>query len=110
MRRYQVFGRGDLGQLSRVVSPQLVDHDPAVPNQTGLAGLRRLTTTLHQGFSNIPHTLELVEPLSRSRVLVRWTMTAMHTGTFFGVRPTGRNVTLHGHDILAVKDGRITEQ
>lgn len=42
-------------------------------------------------------------------VTLRWTITGTHTGTFFGVAPTGRSIQVSGMDILRVADGKLVE-
>jgi len=42
-------------------------------------------------------------------VVVRWTATATHTGTGFGVEPTGRAVTFRGITWLRIADGKLLE-
>ncbi|HKE98934.1 MAG TPA: ester cyclase [Actinomycetes bacterium] len=44
------------------------------------------------------------------RVALQWTITATHTGDFFGIAPTGRTVQFSGMDVLRVKDGKFTDQ
>jgi predicted SnoaL-like aldol condensation-catalyzing enzyme len=49
--------------------------------------------------------------LSRcDRVALQWTITATHTGDFFGIAPTGRTIQFSGMDVLRVKDGKFTDQ
>jgi predicted ester cyclase len=42
-------------------------------------------------------------------VSLRWTITGTHTGTFFGVAPTGRTIQVSGMDMLRVADGKFVE-
>jgi predicted ester cyclase len=42
-------------------------------------------------------------------VTIRWTITGTHTGPFFGVAPTGREIQVSGMDILRVADDKIVE-
>jgi predicted ester cyclase len=49
--------------------------------------------------------------LSRcDRVALQWTITATHSGDFFGIAPTGRTIQFSGMDVLRVNDGKFTEQ
>ena len=41
------------------------------------------------------------------KVVNRWTGTATHTGNFFGIPPTGKQVTVEGITIHQIADGRI---
>jgi predicted ester cyclase len=42
-------------------------------------------------------------------VLVQWTITGHHTGTFLGVAPTGKAITVSGMDVLRVADNLFVE-
>lgn len=43
------------------------------------------------------------------RVVARWTATATHDGSFAGIEPTRRRVTMIGMTMFRVVDGRISE-
>jgi len=40
------------------------------------------------------------------RVVVRWSQVGTHSGNFMGIPPTGKEFTIAGIDIHAVRDGR----
>jgi predicted ester cyclase len=42
-------------------------------------------------------------------VTIRWTITGTHTGTFFGIAPTGSTIQVSGMDILRVASGKLVE-
>ena len=42
-------------------------------------------------------------------VSIQWTITGTHSGTFFGVAPTGKPITVSGMDVLRVADGLFVE-
>ena len=42
-------------------------------------------------------------------VMIRWTITGTHTGTFFGVAPTGKSITVSGMDNLRVENHLFAE-
>jgi predicted SnoaL-like aldol condensation-catalyzing enzyme len=44
------------------------------------------------------------------RVSIQWTITATHTGDFFGIAPTQRKIHISGMDVLRVEDGKFVEQ
>jgi predicted ester cyclase len=44
------------------------------------------------------------------RVSIQWTITATHTGDFFGIPPTNRKIQISGMDVLRVQDGKFAEQ
>jgi predicted ester cyclase len=42
-------------------------------------------------------------------VVIRWTITGTHTGTFLGVAPTGKSIQVSGEDMLRVADDKFVE-
>jgi predicted ester cyclase len=44
------------------------------------------------------------------RASIQWTITATHTGDFFGIAPTNRKIQISGMDVLRVQDGKFVEQ
>jgi predicted ester cyclase len=44
------------------------------------------------------------------RVSIQWTITATHTGDFFGIAPTSKKIQISGMDVLRVQDGKFVEQ
>jgi len=44
------------------------------------------------------------------KVVLRWTWGGTHTGEFWGVPPTGMQVTVTGISILRIEGGKIVEE
>jgi predicted ester cyclase len=106
---YQCFDSGKITDLNFVVDEQLVDYDAPVKEKS-FAELQGLITTLHDGFSNVAHELEQIHIVGKDKVVVRWKMTAKHTGTFFGIPASGKTIEFNGHDIFTIKNEKIIEQ
>lgn len=106
---YQIWDSGESNQLFDIASKDLIDHDASNPNVSGLEGIIGLIKMIHSSFSNIHHSLELIYPIGNDMYFVRWNMTGKHTGAFFGVPTTNKEVSFNGHDIFRFKDGKITE-
>jgi predicted ester cyclase len=66
-----------------------------------------------QAMADEPFSDERIEiddiVVQADRVAVRFRVTAVHTGTAFGVPPTGRMVTTSGTKIYTVRGGRIVQ-
>ncbi len=43
------------------------------------------------------------------KVMLRWTWQATHQGEFWGVAPTGKQITYEGISILRLADGKIVD-
>ncbi len=72
--------------------------------------MQNLITALHEGFEEISHDLEKIYFIDGDKVFVRWKMTGKHTGSFFNIPSSNKNILLHGHDLFRVVEGKIVEQ
>lgn len=43
-------------------------------------------------------------------LLIRWSMTATHLGSYFGIQPTGRPINITGDDIMVINDDGLIQQ
>jgi predicted ester cyclase len=62
----------------------------------------------YQGFPDMFHTVDEVFA-SADQVAVRFTLNGTHTGTFFGIPPSGRRVTVVAHVLLRLENNRVKE-
>lgn len=103
-----IWGRGDLAAAERLIAADCTDHMPGPGQRPGRDGHLDVLGMVRGAFPDAAFTLDNTVA-EGDRVTANWTMTATHTGPFFGVPPTGRPVVLRGIDILRVADGRITD-
>ena len=68
----------------------------------------RTAVAFHEGLQDCRNEIEDVIAQD-DRVAVRYTTRALHGGTLFGIRPSGRRVTLTGIEIYRVQDGKVAE-
>ena len=73
-----------------------------------MAGVVGLMKMLHDGFPGVRFPVEEIFA-DGDLVCTRWSLQGAHTGTFAGMPPTGKPVTMRGCDVCRVRDGRITE-
>jgi len=66
-------------------------------------------TLLLKAFPNINYALEDCMLVGDNRVVTRWKATATHTGDFFGMPPTNKNVSMLGITIFETRDGKVTK-
>ncbi len=66
-------------------------------------------TLLLQAFPNIHYKLDDCMEVGGNRVVTRWSATATHTGDFFGMPPTNKNVNMLGITIFETRDGKVTK-
>ncbi len=96
-------------EISRIISSNFIDYD-AEDTTKGIEELQTLIVAPHEGFSDITHKIDQVYLIDDDKIFVRREMTGKHTGNFFNIPASGKNVTLHGHDLFKIVDGKIVEQ
>ncbi len=106
---YRCIDENQSDKIGQLISNEFIDHD-AQDVKKGLEELQGLMAALHKGFDSISHELEQVYIFDKDKVFVRWNMTAKHTGSFFNIPPSGKNIILRGHDLFRIIEGKIVEQ
>lgn len=106
---YRCIDDNQTDKISQIISHKFIDHDAKNP-QTGLEELQALIVALHEGFSDLSHKIEQVYLIDNDKIFVRWKMTGKHTGTFFNIPASEKNIVLYGHDLFKIVDGKIIEQ
>jgi predicted ester cyclase len=108
-RFYLAFDSGTPARMDELIAADAVDHDGATGDEPARTTMRGLVAMLGAGFSDYRHDLELVLPAGPDLVFVRWRMEGTHSGDVYGMKATGRRVTLRGHDVIRVQGGLIVE-
>jgi len=93
-----------------LISPSAVFH---VPGRTepmrGPAGYLAIIGMMRGGFPDIQWTLE--EMVAESdKIAARFTMRGTHRGTFFGVPPTGKTISVQAMNIYRLSGGQFVEE
>jgi steroid delta-isomerase-like uncharacterized protein len=101
------FHEHSLEQLDALLDPNLVVHAP-VRIEQGAEGFKRALASTREAFPDIRTTIE-ARAAHEGLLFRRWSMTGTHLGTFLGVAPTGRAISLSGVDIERLENGRIVE-
>lgn len=94
--------------LEEVIDPDAVNHDlpPGLPN--GFEGVRQAIAMLHDAFSGQRYEVHHVIG-EGDTIVIDATMHGRHTGHFFGIPPTDREVALRSVHIVRYRDGREVE-
>lgn len=91
-------------QLKEVLAPDFVAHD--LPPGVTLLQFRQI---VNEGFPD--QKAELVMLLAEGdKVAGCWRLNQTHLGTFQGVAPTGKHVTIELLEIVRIQEGKITER
>ena len=100
---------GNLEALRDLVTPSVVEHDPA-PNQgPGAQGYIDLFTELRAAFPDLQVTPEHVTADDDS-IALAYTMTGTHQGEFMGIKPTGKTIKARGVQIARYENGKMAER
>jgi predicted ester cyclase len=110
VRRYynDVLNGRDLRILDEIAVADYDEHSPFPGQPNGLEGLKARAGALLAAFDPYVFTLQDVVA-EEDMVVVRWTNTATHSGSFMGIPPTRRVMTISGIDIHKIRDGRLAE-
>ena len=78
----------------------------ANPDVVGIDNARAMYANYVNGFSNIKFTI--VDVFGQGDKLVKhWDFKGKHTGTFFGIPATGKDVEVEGVTLVRMQDGKI---
>jgi steroid delta-isomerase-like uncharacterized protein len=104
----EVLNGGRLALLDQLVDASYIEHNPS-PNQApGAAGVRARLAPLRQAFPDLRFELEeLIAEGSIVAARYRWQGT--HKGTYLGIEPTGRRLSVRGMEFYRVEGGRLRE-
>jgi uncharacterized protein len=79
------------------------------PDVVGIDSARAMYANYVTGFSNRQFTI--VDVFGQGNKLVKhWKFKGKHTGMFFGIPATGKEVSLEGATIVRMQDGKIAEE
>lgn len=105
----EVIEGGNMALLQEMVDPAFVNHSAVPGMPEGVDGLIYFfTSILHGAFSDIK--VEVRDMVAEGeKVTTRKEITGVHTGELMGIRASGKQVTIKVIDILAVRDGKISD-
>ena len=104
----EILPSGNPEALAAVVDPNCVSHDlpPGMPQ--GVQGVLGTNAMLHRAFSEQRYEVHQVIG-EGDKVVIDATLHGRHTGEFFGIPPTGREIALRSVHIIRYADGREIE-
>lgn len=71
-------------------------------------GHEAFARAFYGAFDGLQHSVEEVFGTD-DRVAVRFVLRGLHTGSFFGIPPTGRPIAVAAHVLLEVEGGKVTK-
>jgi steroid delta-isomerase-like uncharacterized protein len=105
----EVWNQGKVEVLDALLTSDYLNHSPGLPDpQPGPEGLKPIVLMMREGIPDLHYTIEdMVVAADRVAAFVR--MTGTHTGSFFGIEPTGRAIDVRQMQIEWIRDGRICQ-
>ena len=104
----EVLNAGNFGLLDQLIGASYVEHNPVANQAAGAAGVRARIADLRAAFPDLRYVLEALVG-EDALVAARYRWHGTHKGTFLGIAPTGRRLSVRGMDFYRLEDGRVIE-
>jgi len=108
-RMGEAINTGNLNALDDVLSPDVVDHDPAPDQGPGTEGCKQFFTTMRTAIPDLHVEVEHLVA-DDENVALAYRITGTHQGEFQGVAATGRCIDARGVQISRFVDGKVSER
>lgn len=109
VRRFFDLGpsQGNISAARELLAEDFVLHVP-LPAAAGVQGISDVVTACRAAFEHLNVTVEDMVA-ERDRVAARFTARGVHKGSFMGLAPTGKPITMTGIEIFRIENGKIAE-
>jgi steroid delta-isomerase-like uncharacterized protein len=109
VRRFveKVQNQHNLAEIDELYSPNFVDHSGS-SNPPGIEGVKAFFTMMFTAFPDM-HFIIRQQLAEGDQVATHKTFFGTHLGTFMGIPPTGKQVSVEAMDILTIREGKITD-
>ncbi|MGV9252854.1 ester cyclase [Streptomyces sp. NPDC003697] len=94
--------------LDDLFGASFVDHNPAWDVES-LEELKGIIVAAHEALDFTAH-LDALYPAEGQRVIMHITFTGRHVGPFFGIEPTGKEVTWTSLEVYRLEGGKVVER
>jgi steroid delta-isomerase-like uncharacterized protein len=109
VRRFFEMGpsKGDLSAADELLAPNFALHTP-LPSAPGIPGMNDVIVACRAAFEHLDVTVEDMVA-EDDKVAARFTARGIHKGSFMGLPPTGKSITMSGIEIFRIENGKIAE-
>jgi predicted ester cyclase len=109
VRRYveDVWGKGDFAAEQELIATNFVDHNPPPGFAPDREDHHQVLVMFRSAFDGHQTLEDMIA--EGDKVADRWTFRGTHRGEFFGIPPTGKQVTMTGMDISRIENGQIVD-
>jgi len=107
-RMWEGLKEGNLAAFDELYGGNFVFHQPD-GQELGLEAMKQFVATMLTAFPDHRGTVEDLIA-EGDKVVARCTWTGTHKGALGGIPPTGRQVTVHGIEVVRLVGGKIVER
>lgn len=104
----EVINQGNLAAADEIVEENFIELDPLPGQRQGREGLKEIIAMMRAAFPDI-HWVADETIAAGDRVVTRFTWTGTHHGSFLGIPPTGKHVTVKGVVIDRLAGGKMAD-
>ncbi|MBD2232300.1 ester cyclase [Phormidium tenue] len=108
LRFYKAFDDRAIDRALDLLAPNFVAHQAGMPEPLDGEGFKRFGLSFYTAFSQGQHRFDEIVAAG-DRVITCGMFTATHLGSFQGLPPTGRQISLAVMHIDRVENGKIVE-
>lgn len=109
-RLAEILNSGELDALEEVFAPGYTRHDPSpLLEDAGVVEYREAFGRLRRAFPDASWQIQELLAAEGGRVIGRWLFRGTHTGPFFNLAPTGKEVTYPIIAIYRMEGGKVAE-
>ena len=109
---HDIWNSGDVSRIPEIYSDSFVAHMPKgweCSEFRGHDGVRDAIMRIRSAFSNWHEEVQDLI-VDQDRAVTRYVSTGVHTGSFIGLEPSGRRVTIDEISIYRLAAGKVEEQ
>ncbi len=105
----EVWNQGKLDVLDELLAHDYVNHSSSTPDpRPGPADLKPIVTEMRRGIPDLQYEiLDMVVAVDKIAAYVR--MTGTHSGTLFGMKPSGGKIDVKQMQFEWIREGRIVQ-
>ena len=105
----ECWNKGNVNTASEFLSERVRFHDPVFPNlNAGIQNVKNHIEGCRKAFPDLNFTIDdtIAE---RDEVVIHWTARGTQRGSFLGMQPSNRKVTVNGTSIYRLEGDKIIE-
>ena len=103
----EVFNKKNMNYIEELYAHDAIDHSAPPGLPPGIEGFRLKIGMFTNAFPDLSISYDFVLA-EGDMVAGRFTFTGTHQGDFAGIPPTGKQVSVTGHDFVRMVNGKVT--